>query len=334
MIRLFVSIGTIGVIALLYLVMNVGPERQLPPQVSLLKGFQEEGILPDPNGMTENEELEHDIFEVPPMDAVMLAAALEEFGDMSGMDMSGEQGAMDMGEGSTMEMAEGDTMMTMPDGSVMKESDMASEPMEMAEGTTMEAVEGDSMEMAEGDTMMTMPDGSVMKESDMASEPMEMAEGETMEAAEEATMEMADEAPHDEAPAEGGLLISEDGSFDREIKMTMSEWNFSDMQIEVKKGERIKFTIVNEGEIPHEFMFMTMSAMAAVNYRAIRADWSLLEHEALYEQSLVFPGGEFSLIMEVQEAGAWMFMCMLPWHMQMGMMGQMATPGQAMQMEM
>ena len=60
----------------------------------------------------------------------------------------------------------------------------------------------------------------------------------------------------------------------------------------------------------------------------------MLEHEALFEKSLVLPGGEFSFIAEINEDGAWMFMCMLPYHMQMGMMGQMATPGMAMDMQM
>jgi uncharacterized cupredoxin-like copper-binding protein len=106
------------------------------------------------------------------------------------------------------------------------------------------------------------------------------------------------------------------------------------MNIAVKRGERIRFNVTNGGKIPHEFMFMTMPAMTAVNYRAQRADWSLLEHEALYEKSLVLPGGSFSFVVEIEKDGAWMFMCMLPYHMQMGMMGQMATPGMAMDMRM
>ena len=134
--------------------------------------------------------------------------------------------------------------------------------------------------------------------------------------------------------AEGGLIISEEGNFDREIDLVMSEWGYSDMQVDVKMGERIRFNIKNNGTIPHEFMFMTMPAMSAVNYRANRADWSLLEHEALFEKSLVLPGGEFSVVVQIAQPGAWMFMCMLPYHMQMGMMGQMASEGMAMEMDM
>ena len=44
------------------------------------------------------------------------------------------------------------------------------------------------------------------------------------------------------------------------------------------------------------------------------------------------PGQELVFVVEVLSPGAWMFMCMLPYHMQMGMMGQLATPGMAMQM--
>ncbi|MEE8454945.1 MAG: plastocyanin/azurin family copper-binding protein, partial [Limibaculum sp.] len=174
-----------------------------------------------------------------------------------------------------------------------------------------------------GSGTMDMGGGSTMDMGATATGSMGMS------GTESGSMDMKD---GEMAMAEGGLLISEEGAFDREIDLTMAEWKFSDMRIDVKMGERIKFTVKNDGKIPHEFMFMTMPAMAAVAYRATRADWSLLEHEALFEQSLVLPGGDFSFVIEIQQAGSWMFMCMLPYHMQMGMMGQMATPGMDMQM--
>jgi len=130
----------------------------------------------------------------------------------------------------------------------------------------------------------------------------------------------------------GGLRITDEGGFDREIDLRMTEWGFSDENIEVVKGERIRFNVTNDGEILHEFMVMEMSAMQAVNYRMNRADWSLLEHEALYEKALVLPDGEFSFVLEVSDNGVWMFMCMLPYHMEMGMMGQLATAGNSMTM--
>ena len=282
MIRLFVLLGLIGGGAIVYLATyGMGPEAQMPPAVSQLVKFREEGYIPDPNAVTENEEVEHGIFLVPPEDEEMLEAAEAEM-DMGDMDMEADD--------STMEMAEGATTMNM-------EGDDAT--MEMAETDT-------TMEMEADDSTMEMADGA----EEMDEEAIEAAMAQQM----------------------AGLLLNDEGDFDREIALDMSEWGFSDMQIDVKPGERIKFVVTNTGEIPHEFMFMSMAGMAAINYRATRADWSLLEHEALYEKSLVLPGGEFTFVAEVTKPGVWMYMCMLPYHMQMGMMGQMATEGMVMEM--
>jgi uncharacterized cupredoxin-like copper-binding protein len=311
MIRFFVSLGIVGVAAVLYLVWTVGPESQLPPSVTLLKQFEADGAVPGPGEVVENEELEHGIFEVPPMDEVKLEEAMANM-DMGGMDMPG----MDMSGSGELDMdMDGDGVMDMSSADM----NTGGTTMEMAEGTTMETTEGTNMEMAEGSTM-------------------EMAEGETMEMA-EAEEEGDHEGEADEEEAErleagmmAGLVIRNDGAFDREISLTMTEWGFSDLEIDAKPGERIRFTLRNEGQILHEFMFMSMAGMQAVNYRATRADWNLLEHEALYEKSLLLPGQEVSFVAQVMKPGVWMFMCMLPYHMQMGMMGQMATEGMAMEM--
>ncbi len=173
--------------------------------------------------------------------------------------------------------------------------------------------------MKPGSDGARMPNGAMDMKSDGA-----------MDMKKEASTDM----PMDGKMAEGGILVTDDGDFDREIKLTMDEWKFSARQIDVKPGERIKFTVVNDGQIPHEFMFMNMPLMSAVTYRATRADWNLVEHKALFEKALVLPGGDFSFVLKVTQPGIWMFMCMLPFHMQMGMMGQMSTPGMAMDMAM
>ncbi len=167
-------------------------------------------------------------------------------------------------------------------------------------------------------------DGSGM---DMASD-----EGSGMDMASDGGEMTGEEAEAAMAQKMAGLLISDGGAYDREINLSMSEWTFSDLNIEVKEGERIKFTLRNDGNVLHEFMFMTMAQMQAINYRAKRADWSLFEHEALYEKSLLLPEDEITFVAQIAKSGSWMFMCMLPYHMQMGMMGQIATPGAAMKM--
>ena len=190
------------------------------------------------------------------------------------------------------------------------------------------------MDMYGATTMKTDGDGASMETADGATTMKMDGDGASMETTDGATAMKMDGGNAEMAMpvAEGGLRITDTGAFDREIKLSMLEWGFSQMQLDVKQGEKIRFTVRNDGKILHEFMFMTMPAMAAVNYRAKRADWNLLEHEALFEKSLLLPGGEVSFVVQVQETGNWMFMCMLPYHMEMGMMGQMATEGRAMEM--
>lgn len=175
---------------------------------------------------------------------------------------------------------------------------------------------------------MSQPDGGTMTMADGSTMPMA-----DKVPAEGGTMPMADMAMVPGCGGEGGLgFCAKDAAFDREIELVMSEWTFSDLNVDVQAGERIRFTVRNDGKILHEFMFMEMAQMQAVNYRARRADWNLLEHEALFEKSLLLPGESISFVVEVQSTGSWMFMCMLPYHMQMGMMGQIATAGAAMKM--
>uniref|UniRef100_UPI0040487359 multicopper oxidase domain-containing protein n=1 Tax=Yoonia sp. TaxID=2212373 RepID=UPI0040487359 len=313
-----------------FIVVQQEPDYQAAPLTSEITKLQDSGLLPA-GPFEENEELEHGVFEVPPMDEMMLEQA-ESNMDMAGMDMS-------QSDGTTMDMADGGTM-TMADGTTMPMADMApadSGTMTMADGATLPMAD---MAPAAADTM-TMADGATMPMADMAP-----ADSGTMTMADGATMPMADMAPADSGimpmtdmvmpvacTGERGLGFCDDGqAFDREIELAMSEWTFSDLNVAVQAGERIRFTVRNDGTVLHEFMFMAMEQMQAVNYRARRADWNLLEHEALFEQSLLLPGQSISFVVEVQNAGNWMFMCMLPYHMQMGMMGQMSTPGAAMDM--
>ncbi|MCF6320544.1 MAG: multicopper oxidase domain-containing protein [Rhizobiaceae bacterium] len=358
MIRLFTVIGILGVVIATYLAtFGQGRDFQMPPKMSLMETFEAQGLLPNANAVTENEEIEHDIFDVPPEDEEQLKMAMANMDgmDMGGMDM-GEDGAMKMKvnpDGSMAVDADGNMIMEPDDKTAMKmDEDKKDEPaMKMklnADGTMAVDADGNMIMEPDDKTAMKMDedkkdepamkmklnaDGTMAVDADgnMIMEEEEKPHGEEENAA---MKEGEEEVPHGEGEPEGGLVISEkEGeAFDREIKMSMSEWNYSNLNIEVKPGERVKFTLTNKGKIPHEFMFMTMPAMAAINYRATRADWSLLEHEALYEKSLVLPGGTFSFVADVKEAGVWMFMCMLPYHMQMGMMGQLATPGRAMEM--
>jgi len=269
-----------------FIVVETPPTVQAAPVVGEYARLREEGIIPE-GDMFENEDIEHDIFEVPPEDEAMIEAAAENM-DMGDMDMA----EADMAEDGAMEMAEADMA---EDGAMeMPQADMA---------------EGGAMEMPQAD----------------------MAEGGAMEMAEAGAAD-EEEADRLMAGQMAGLVVTDEGEFDREIALSMTEWTFSELEIDAVPGERIQFTLRNDGEIVHEFMFMGMAQMQGVEYRARRADWNLLEHEALYEKSLLLPGDEITFVAEVLRPGVWMFMCMVPYHMQMGMMGQLATEGMAMEM--
>ena len=289
--RTFLFLGLLLLGGTAYFVVGrTPPTVQAAPFMSNVTMLQEEGLLPV-GPLAEDEEVEHDVFEVPPQDEVMLEAAIANM-DMSGMDM----GNMDMAAPDATDM--GDMAADTP-----AEPDMG----DMAADTPAEPDMGN----------MDMGTPAATDMGDMAVDDGEISEEET-----ERLM----------AGQMAGLIITDDGPFDREISLSMSEWTFSDLEIEAQPGERIRFTLRNDGETLHEFMFMSMAGMQGVNYRARRADWSLLEHVALYEKSLMLPGEEITFVAEVLRPGGWMFMCMLPYHMQMGMMGQIATPGMAMDM--
>jgi len=73
MIRLFIGIGIVGTVLLAFMsTYGQGPDYQMAPKVSLLKQFEAQGVVPNANDLSENEEVEHEIFEVPPEDEEQL----------------------------------------------------------------------------------------------------------------------------------------------------------------------------------------------------------------------------------------------------------------------
>ena len=250
------------------------------------------GLLPKPGHFKISEEVGHEVFEIPAEDEARREMARAAGGGqaMPGMDM---REMKQEGEHAEQPM-EGMAM-----GGMKQEDEHAEQPMEgMAMG---------GMKEAEG-TEGAMP-GMAMggaKEGEHAEQPMEgTAMGEA-------------EGGH----AGQGLMV-----LPAKIEIEMREWGFTPNRIMVKPGEVIHFKVRNRGMMPHEFMFMPPEDMAAVNYRLERADWNLTEHEAAYERAVVLPGDSFEVVIRIQQAGTWMFMCMFPYHMRFGMMGMMMTEG-------
>ena len=181
------------------------------------------------------------------------------------------------------------------------------------------SMQGMNMGMME---MAAMKDGdmAMMKDGDMAA----MKDGDM------AMMEENHESVEEEEESSGGeglkIIKSTAVKIDRTVQINMRDWSFDADRVMVKKGQTIRLVITNSGNTPHEFMLMSMAGMQMVNYRLERADWNLLEHESIYEVPVMMPGDTVEAILEIEDSGLWMFMCMFPYHMQMGMMGVMLTP--------
>lgn len=116
----------------------------------------------------------------------------------------------------------------------------------------------------------------------------------------------------------------------RTIELTLSEWRLDPGTFSLMPGEIVRLTVTNRGALPHEFMIMSQAAMKGVSYRLARADWNLFEHKALVERSFLLPGDSFEIVLRAEKPGMWMAMCMLPYHMQFGMMA-MLQAGMAME---
>lgn len=259
LLRLFLILGLVLLGGTGWFIVGTQPPTvQGAPVEAMTYRLQESGFLP--KGDIEEDEVveEAEIFEVPPMDEMMLEAAMEAMGDMPGMKMDGDSGSMNMSEG-------GDTGMKMEgDGNSMTMAD-GDQPMNMGESSD------GAMKMDSGSGSMNMGDGS----------DTGMKMGMAVECEDGSGLSFCKGAP---------------GEVDREITLSMREWSFDKMDVEVKKGEKIRLTVRNDGQILHEFMFMSMPLMQAVEYRAKRADWSLFEHEALFEQALLVPGQEMTVV--------------------------------------
>jgi uncharacterized cupredoxin-like copper-binding protein len=289
----------------------------------------------------------HEVFEVPEADALHAGEAAAAMGSMPGMDMPGmsasepsEHGAgaadagkepahgeqpmmpmkvdEDAGHGEGAGMAAG--MKSMEAGKEPAHREQAMAPMKMEEG----AGHGEGAGMAAG-----------MKSMDAGKEPAHGAQAPAPGMAMPGTeiMESAQVGGHGGG---GGLKVVAPGmpmaATARTVQIEMSEWGFSPASLDVSHGELVRLVVRNTGNMPHEFMLMTHAGMSAVDYRLQRADWNLLEHEAIYERELLLPGDELDVTIRIMQPGAWMYMCMFPYHMQFGMMGVMATEGMAMGM--
>ncbi|NQU60672.1 MAG: multicopper oxidase domain-containing protein [Rhodospirillales bacterium] len=327
MIRIFVLVGIIGVLGITYnTVFVVGPISQVTPPKSLLTGFRAKGFVPALAEITMSDEVGHGVFEEPEEDAVQLKMAMQSMGGMKPESMPGMK-PESMPEMKPESMP-GMKMESMPG---MKPESMPGMKPESMPGMKMEMKKEEAEHAEEKKDDEHAKEGMAMKKEGMPGMVKE---------AEEAHGEKEAEGGHGGGSVKEGLTVIAQGTtaeIDRElaekglkvdsvVEINMKEWEYGNAMVMAQTGQVLRLKVKNTGSIPHEFMLMNGPGMNAVDYRLRRADWNLLEHEALAEVPLVLPGRGFEMVVQIHKSGMWMYMCMFPYHMQMGMMGMLMTP--------
>ncbi len=345
--------GTLLVALAWVLTVPLTPSDEQVSSASMIDQYREAGHVPGAGALAMSASVPHETFEEPEEDLVRLEAAFAEAGGgMPGMQMPGmTMPEMPAGEPEGEPQAEGGMAMSeaQPQEAEHEMPGMAAGGDEVVPGENMAAPVMPEMEMPEKAMPemempeMAMPGGEAGPDSGggMAAPEggMEMggaampgmaagpAPDEHEMEEEEGFLGKMDVGLRVLAQAPAGELPAKDVAAARSVELEMREWGYTPASITVQPGERLRLVVRNAGTTPHEFMIMPGAAMQAVSYRVARADWSLTEHEALNEIPVMMPGDVYEVVVEVDRPGMWMFMCMFPYHMKLGMMGSLATEG-------
>ncbi len=111
----------------------------------------------------------------------------------------------------------------------------------------------------------------------------------------------------------------EDANISRTIEIdTYDTMKFSPDKIDVKKGETIKFVVLNKGKLAHEFMLGKLDKLK--KHAEVMKKYPNMKH-AEKNAITVEPGETKSLVWEFNKEGVVDFACLLPGHSEAGMMG-------------
>lgn len=106
----------------------------------------------------------------------------------------------------------------------------------------------------------------------------------------------------------------------RTIAVAMDDtMRFTPGQISVKAGETVRFFIKNAGQVPHEMVIGTMNELKE-HAEMMRKDPGMKHAEA--NQITLQPGQRGGIVWQFDQAGMVDFACLIPGHMEAGMMGK------------
>ena len=107
------------------------------------------------------------------------------------------------------------------------------------------------------------------------------------------------------------------------IEVTMKETDdakmlFEPNQVEIKRGEQVKFVLKNHGKIDHEFMLDTVENNA--KHKIAMEKNPDMEHDDPNGKRLA-PKGSNEIVWRFTKAGTFEFACLIPGHYESGMHG-------------
>lgn len=109
----------------------------------------------------------------------------------------------------------------------------------------------------------------------------------------------------------------------RTVEVDMNDtMRFTPAQIDVKRGETIKFVVKNNGKLKHEMVLG--SAKELKEHAALMQKFPEMEH-ADPNQVSVDPGKSGELIWQFTKTGKFDFACLQPGHFEAGMVGKVAV---------
>jgi uncharacterized cupredoxin-like copper-binding protein len=106
----------------------------------------------------------------------------------------------------------------------------------------------------------------------------------------------------------------------RTVKIDMSDkLRFAPASVTVKQGETVKFVVKNSGKLMHEMVLGTMQELK--EHGAMMQKHPTMEHDEPY-MAHVAPGKTESMVWQFTKAGEFYFGCLVPGHLEAGMIGQ------------
>lgn len=110
---------------------------------------------------------------------------------------------------------------------------------------------------------------------------------------------------------------------DRTISVEMNDkMRFVPGSITVKPGETVRFVVMNVGEMKHEMMFGTQKEIN--EHAKVMQKFPDMEHDDGTSITLA-PGKSGEIVWKFSSAGAFMFGCLMPGHVEAGMVGTVSV---------